>query len=291
MVEGLDVERLQPLFDVPPPSFVAARNVLVKQLKADKQRDAAALVAAVRRPSWVDWALNQVATTEPGLVADFGASAAALRDAQAASIEGRDGPDLRAAMAALRGAIAAVSRSGAAALRRLDRVPDAAELGARLGEIAALPAAGDQLRAGILGAADPGEDDLFAGLIPAERPRPRLPVDAEDHPAHSPRVEPAADDTPTEWARPALKAVNGGRRASAGDELRGAAERAAAKQRTLARAPLAKQLDAAVRHRSVAAEKLDAARLALLEAETAMAAAEITVEDAANALAAFDESS
>ena len=50
------------------------------------------------------------------------------------------------------------------ALRRSGREPDAAELGARLGEVAALPAAVDQLRVGILGAADPGDDDLFAGL-------------------------------------------------------------------------------------------------------------------------------
>ena len=61
MVDGLDVEQLRPLFEVPPSGFVAARNTLAKQLRAAKQREAATLVAAIRRPSWVDWALNQVA--------------------------------------------------------------------------------------------------------------------------------------------------------------------------------------------------------------------------------------
>lgn len=288
MVAGFDIDGLQPLFDVPPPEFVAARNTLVKRLKADRQRDAATLVAAVRRPSWVDWALNQVASSEPQLIADFDAAAARLRDAQAASIEGRVGPDLRDALATLRGSIAAVSRSGAAALRRRERVPDAAELGARLGEVAALPAATEQLRAGILGAADPGEEDLFAGLIPAERPRRRVPADAALHPARPAGDDRATDDTPPTTARPALRAVEGGRRSSAADDARRAAERSAAKERTRARAPLAKQLDAAVRHRSVAAAKLDAARLALIEAEQAMAAAEIAVDEATRALADFD---
>ena len=81
MVDGLEVERLQPLFAIPPPEFVAARNTLVKQLKADQRREAAAVIAGVRRPSWVDWALNQVATAEPELVTEFTDAATALRDA------------------------------------------------------------------------------------------------------------------------------------------------------------------------------------------------------------------
>lgn len=291
MVDGLDVEQLRPLFEVPPSGFVAARNTLAKQLRAAKQREAATLVAAVRRPRWVDWALNQVATNEPDLIADFLATAAALRDAQAASIEGREGPDLRDTMAALRGSIAAVSRSGAAALRRSARAPDAAELGARLGEVAAHPAAGEQLRAGILGSADPGGDDLFAGLIPAERPRAGPDRAATDqHPTRPARRQPARVDDTGEQGRPALRAVDGGRRSSPPDASRRTAERMAVKERMRARAPLAKQLDAAVRRRSVAAEKLEAARRALLEAEAAMAEAETVVDEAATRLAELDAS-
>ena len=112
---------LRPLFATPPPEFVAARNALVKQLRADKQRDTAALVAKLRRPGWVDWALNAVAAEQPDLVGGFADAAEVLREAQAASIEGRDGPDLRGALRAQRDATTALGRRAGAALRGAGR--------------------------------------------------------------------------------------------------------------------------------------------------------------------------
>ena len=53
-----------------PAEFVAARNALAKKLKADGHRDEAAAVAALRRPTVPDWALNSVALQEPDVVAD-----------------------------------------------------------------------------------------------------------------------------------------------------------------------------------------------------------------------------
>ena len=168
----LDPEVLRPLFATPPPEFVAARNVLAKQLRADKQRDTAALVAKLRRPGWVDWALNAVAAEQPDLVGDFADAAEVLREAQAASIEGRDGPDLRGALRAQRDATTALGRRAGAALRGAGRPPDTAEVVARLGEVAAQAEAVTQLRLGVLGSADPGDDDLFGGLVPATPARP-----------------------------------------------------------------------------------------------------------------------
>ena len=49
------------LFTVRPEEFVAARNAVVKALKAAGEREEAAKVATLRRPSAVDWALNCVA--------------------------------------------------------------------------------------------------------------------------------------------------------------------------------------------------------------------------------------
>jgi hypothetical protein len=56
------------LSTVPPDEFVAARAALVKALRHDKRRDEAAGVAALRRPSPVDWALNCVATESDELI-------------------------------------------------------------------------------------------------------------------------------------------------------------------------------------------------------------------------------
>ena len=57
----LDETTLRGLYATVPTEFVAARNALVKELRRAKERDEAALVAALRRPDWTDWALNVVA--------------------------------------------------------------------------------------------------------------------------------------------------------------------------------------------------------------------------------------
>ena len=53
------------LFDLPPTEFIAARDALAKQLKADGDAGAAAEVKALRRPSVAAWAVNQVARRQP----------------------------------------------------------------------------------------------------------------------------------------------------------------------------------------------------------------------------------
>ena len=54
------------LFRVEPSSFVSERDTLVKQLKADARDDDAAVVKALRKPTAVVWALNQLASRAPG---------------------------------------------------------------------------------------------------------------------------------------------------------------------------------------------------------------------------------
>jgi hypothetical protein len=57
------------LYGAPLDEFVARRNALAKELRAEKERELAAEVAALRKPSAGAWALNQVARTDHGLVA------------------------------------------------------------------------------------------------------------------------------------------------------------------------------------------------------------------------------
>ena len=53
------------LFEVPPERFIATRDPLVKQLRADGRKADAARVAKRRRPPLTAWALNQVARRSP----------------------------------------------------------------------------------------------------------------------------------------------------------------------------------------------------------------------------------
>src|SRR4051794_33762768 len=55
-----DDPEVDSLLTVPPDEFVAARNALAKSLRAAGRKQEAAAVAALRRPTAVDWALNMV---------------------------------------------------------------------------------------------------------------------------------------------------------------------------------------------------------------------------------------
>jgi hypothetical protein len=53
------------LYQLPVAEFVAARDQLVRQLRAAGDREAARRVAALRRPSISAWAANQLARPPP----------------------------------------------------------------------------------------------------------------------------------------------------------------------------------------------------------------------------------
>ena len=97
------------LFTVAPEEFVATRNALVKALRTAGQKDEAAEVASLRRPSPSDWALNVAAHRHADDVSALLDAAADLRRIQAGAIEGRGG-DVRGALAAMRSASTAVHR-------------------------------------------------------------------------------------------------------------------------------------------------------------------------------------
>lgn len=95
------------LYELDPAEFVAARNALVKQLKADKRKDEAAVVATLRKPSAAAWALNQVARCSPDLVSAALEAGDVLRAASDSAVGG-DASELREATAADRAATGAV---------------------------------------------------------------------------------------------------------------------------------------------------------------------------------------
>ena len=153
------------LFTMEPTEFVAARNALAKKLKADGHRDEAAAVAALRRPTVPDWALNSVALQEPDVVADALDAAEHLRSVQAAALgDPSAAPDLRDAMAQARQAAGALRKAAEDVLRRAGRpAGDVNALTTRLNETMVHPGLLSQLQAGRLGTAAVEALDPFSG--------------------------------------------------------------------------------------------------------------------------------
>jgi hypothetical protein len=95
------------LYAVEPEEFVAARDAVVRSLKAAGDAAGAARVAKLRRPTVAAWALNTVARSHPDAIGDLLDAGARLRAAQEEALRG-DAAALRTATAARRTAVAAV---------------------------------------------------------------------------------------------------------------------------------------------------------------------------------------
>jgi hypothetical protein len=85
------------LYGEPLDTFTAARNALAKTLVQAADRDGAAAVKALRKPSTGAWALNQLARTRPADVERLLAAGEELRQAQQDALEGGDPSRLREA--------------------------------------------------------------------------------------------------------------------------------------------------------------------------------------------------
>ena len=51
----VDVSTLRELYTTPPAEFIAARNQLVKERRAAKDRDGAATLGRLRKPALAEW--------------------------------------------------------------------------------------------------------------------------------------------------------------------------------------------------------------------------------------------
>ncbi|GAA1151287.1 hypothetical protein [Ornithinicoccus hortensis] len=72
------------LYAVPAGEFVTRRTALVKAARADRQKDAAQQIGALRKPSVAAWAVNQVVRQRPAVLAHLADVGVRLRHAQSA---------------------------------------------------------------------------------------------------------------------------------------------------------------------------------------------------------------
>lgn len=77
------VKQASDLYGLALDEFTPARDALVKQLKADGEKDEAARVAKLRKPSIAAWAVNQLVRTQSKGVEDLFAAGDGVAEAQA----------------------------------------------------------------------------------------------------------------------------------------------------------------------------------------------------------------
>ena len=114
MTDPLDLPGVDALFDVELADFVAHRDALVKQLKADGDKEGAAAVKGLRKPSAVAWAVNHVARHASGEIAGLIEAGNDVRAAQARAVQGKDDGALRTATLTWREQIRALGDQAAA---------------------------------------------------------------------------------------------------------------------------------------------------------------------------------
>jgi len=184
----MDVEaRTGRLYGLSPEQFVAARDELARALRGAGERQAAARVAGLRRPTVAAWAVNQAARRRPELVGELLQAGERLREAQRRALSGLHDSGLRAAGAERRAAVERLLAVAAGVLEEAGRAADAHRdtIAATLQAASVDEAAATAVRSGTLGrelAAPTGFDEA-AGLGLVEPPPPA--------PATAPATEPA----------------------------------------------------------------------------------------------------
>jgi hypothetical protein len=100
---------LDDLYGLPLDRFIPQRASLVRELRSGGEREQAAAVAAVRKPSVAAWAVNQLTRTQRREVDALFTAGDALRDVQAGVLGGSaDARDLRSAAEQERAAVDAL---------------------------------------------------------------------------------------------------------------------------------------------------------------------------------------
>lgn len=259
------------LYGLPLDRFVPERNALAKALRGAGERERAAEVAALRKPSVAAWAVNQLARTQRQAMGELLAAGDGLREAHEQVLAGRgDGRSLREAVERERSAVDALTGTARGLLTSeghelsqtiIDRVADT------LHAAALDDAAREQVQQGRL------ERELrhvglgglgsFGAQAPPPGPRP-------------PRSEPRG-------ARAPAPRSAGGEDARAELEAAKARAEAQATARAEARATereARRQLERATRAATAARERRDRAAQALSEAQIELDEAEASRQEA-----------
>jgi hypothetical protein len=171
------------LFEVVPEQFVAARDALVRRLRAAGDKPGAAKVAKLRRPPLTTWALNHIARTAPEVVEAMLAAGRELRAAMERALDG-DASGLRQAHSEDRAAVEAVISDAAAKLEEGGySVTDA--LRSRMAATLRAATVDDSVAA-----------RLRSGTLEQDQDAPGFGIDALSLPVtRTPRAEPPRDDT------------------------------------------------------------------------------------------------
>jgi hypothetical protein len=226
-------EPVDELYALPLDEFTAARNALAKQLKKDGDKEAAAEVQALKKPSLVAWALNRLARDDPDAVARLLEAGGAVRRAHRQALSG-DASQLRDAGRHEQQAIAALAQQAAGILDQagssgagnLERLADTLRAAATDEE------AGDLLRRGrIVSDLDASGFDLTGGLtlLPSAPAGEKAPKAARDKGDAATTVRPAGATAEKANADKAKAEADEAAREQAARE-QAAAERAAAER-------------------------------------------------------------
>lgn len=109
-------DRIDQLYAGPAETFIAQRDELVKELKAAKDKDGAATIKALRKPTAAAWAVNQLAHSARRDVAKLLDVGEALRDAHEALADGQGDAGIRAATTKRRKLVADLTERAVALL-------------------------------------------------------------------------------------------------------------------------------------------------------------------------------
>jgi hypothetical protein len=121
--DDLTDARVDELFTLPPEEFTAARDRLVRALRDAGDRDAAARVKGLRRPTAVAWALNGLARRHRDEVETLIAAGEQLRQAQRKAMSGLGAEPMRAAQRGRRAVVDQLTGRAAAILAEHGTVP------------------------------------------------------------------------------------------------------------------------------------------------------------------------
>lgn len=247
-----DIDRL---YVAPREEFVRERDALVRTLRAAGDREAAAEVAALRKPTLVAWAVNQLAhdaRREVDLLLDAGKR---IIDAQEASIAKGGRAELDTAQGSLRRAVNELTRLAGPVLGPNVSKTTLARVAETLRAAATMPAGRELLARGRLTEELSGTGwEIVAGFAPSPRTR-------------SKSAAKTADDGPDEEA-----------------------ERSATEIEAHARRlqDLKKSLTGAEKRRRTASRQEEDAAERLEQARAARAAAEAAVESLADEIAGVE---
>jgi hypothetical protein len=117
-------DEIDELFSSDPSTFTAERDALAARLRADGDKEEAARVKALRRPTTAAWAVNQVARRHPEMVEEVRSAGQELERAQRRMMSGLRDVDLPGATRRRRAAVDAAVEAAAGFLSELGSRPD-----------------------------------------------------------------------------------------------------------------------------------------------------------------------